>query len=46
MTDAEDLLQECRMGIHRAWHTYRVSEPLLPWIYAIASHTRLDGFRR
>jgi RNA polymerase sigma-70 factor (ECF subfamily) len=44
--DAEDLLQECWMRIHRSRHTYRKSEPLLPWIYAIARHTRLDGYRR
>jgi RNA polymerase sigma-70 factor, ECF subfamily len=44
--DAEDLLQECWMRIHRSRHTYRQSEPLLPWIYAIARHTRLDGLRR
>jgi RNA polymerase sigma-70 factor (ECF subfamily) len=46
MADVEDLLQECWMRIHRARHTYRASEPLLPWIYAIARHTRLDDFRR
>ena len=44
--DVEDLLQECWMRIHRSRHTYRGSEPLLPWIYAIARHTRLDGYRR
>src|SRR5258708_36043812 len=45
-SDAEDLLQDCWMRIHRARHTYRSSEPLLPWIYAIARHTRLDAYRR
>jgi RNA polymerase sigma-70 factor, ECF subfamily len=44
--DAEDLLQDCWLRIHRSRHTYRPSEPLLPWIYAIASHTRLDGYRK
>jgi len=44
--DAEDLLQDCWMRIHRSRHTYRPSEPLMPWIFAIARHTRLDGFRR
>jgi RNA polymerase sigma-70 factor, ECF subfamily len=44
--DAEDLLQECWMQIHRSRHTYRSSEPLLPWIFAIARHTRLDGYRK
>jgi len=44
--DAEDLLQECWIRIHRSRHTYRSSEPVMPWIYAIARHTRLDGYRR
>lgn len=44
--DREDLLQECWLRIHRSRHTYRSSEPLLPWIFAIARHTRLDGVRR
>lgn len=44
--EAEDLLQECWMRIHRSRHTYRPSEPLLPWIFAIARHTRLDDYRR
>jgi RNA polymerase sigma-70 factor (ECF subfamily) len=44
--DAQDLLQECWLRIHRSRHTYRVSEPLLPWVYAIARHTLLDGRRR
>jgi len=44
--DAEDLLQECWMRIHRSRHSYRSGEPVLPWIFAIARHTRLDGYRR
>jgi RNA polymerase sigma-70 factor (ECF subfamily) len=43
---AEDLLQECWLRIHKARHTYRPDAPVLPWIYAIARHTRLDGYRR
>lgn len=43
---AEDLLQECWMRIHRARHTYRPSEPLLPWVFAIARHTKVDALRR
>ena len=45
-SDAEDLLQDCWVRIHRARHTYRPADPLLPWIFAIARHTRLDGYRR
>jgi len=44
--DAEDLLQECWIRIHKARHTYRPSEPLLPWIFAIARYTRIDGYRK
>lgn len=44
--EAEDLLQDCWLRVHRARHTYRSSEPVLPWIFAIARHTRLDGYRR
>lgn len=45
-SDTEDLLQDCWVRIHRARHTYRPADPLLPWIFAIARHTRLDGYRR
>jgi RNA polymerase sigma-70 factor (ECF subfamily) len=43
---AEDLLQECWIKIHRSRHTYRESEPVMPWIYAIARHARLDAYRK
>jgi RNA polymerase sigma-70 factor (ECF subfamily) len=44
--DPEDLLQDCWVRIHRSRHTYRASEPVMPWIYAIARHTRLDAYRK
>src|ERR1700686_1159987 len=44
-SDAEDQLQNCWLRIHRSRHTYRPAEPVLPWIFAIARHTRLDGHR-
>jgi RNA polymerase sigma-70 factor, ECF subfamily len=43
---ADDLLQETWMRIHRVRHTYRRGEPVLPWIYAIARRVRVDGYRR
>ncbi len=43
---ADDLLQETWMRIHRVRHTYRPGEPVLPWIYAIARRVRVDGYRR
>jgi RNA polymerase sigma-70 factor, ECF subfamily len=43
---AEDLLQETWLRIHRVRHTYRPGEPVLPWIYAIARRVSIDGYRR
>lgn len=43
---AEDLVQETWMRIHKARHTYRPSEPVLPWIFAIARHAGLDNYRK
>jgi RNA polymerase sigma-70 factor, ECF subfamily len=43
---AEDLLQETWMRVHKARHTYRFDEPVLPWIFSIARHTRLDHYRK
>lgn len=45
-SDAEDVLQDCWLRLHRARHTYLPSEPLLPWIFAVARYTRLDAYRR
>jgi RNA polymerase sigma-70 factor, ECF subfamily len=43
---ADDLLQDTWLRIHRVRHTYRPSEPVLPWVYAIARRVRMDGYRR
>src|SRR5260370_27258152 len=43
---ADDLLQETWMRIHRVRHTYRRGEPVRPWVYAIARRVRIDGYRR
>src|SRR5271165_5714415 len=45
-SDADDLLQETWLRIHRVRHTYRPSEPVLPWLYAIARRVRVDHYRR
>jgi RNA polymerase sigma-70 factor (ECF subfamily) len=45
-TDADDMLQELWLRIHRVRHTYRAGQPLLPWMYAIAHRVRIDGYRR
>lgn len=44
--EAEDLLQDTWLRIHKSRHTYRPEEPVLPWIFAIARHVKVDGFRR
>jgi RNA polymerase sigma-70 factor (ECF subfamily) len=44
--EAEDLLQETWLRLHRARATYRSGEPAMPWIFAIANHTRLDRLRK
>ena len=43
---ADDLLQETWMRIHRVRHTYRPGAPVLPWVYAIARRVRVDAYRR
>jgi RNA polymerase sigma-70 factor, ECF subfamily len=43
---APDLVQETLLRLHKARHTYRGSEPLLPWVFAIARHVRVDQYRR
>ncbi len=44
--DADDLLQETWLRVHKVRHTYRAGEPLLPWLYAIARHIRVDHYRK
>ncbi|MGA3372981.1 MAG: RNA polymerase sigma factor [Terracidiphilus sp.] len=44
--DADDLLQETWLRIHKVRHTFRAGEPALPWFYAIARHVRVDHYRK
>jgi RNA polymerase sigma-70 factor, ECF subfamily len=44
--DADDLLQETWLRIHKVRHTYRPGEPALPWFNAIARHIRVDHYRK
>jgi RNA polymerase sigma-70 factor (ECF subfamily) len=44
--EADDLLQETWLRIHQVRHTYRQAEPVLPWLYAIARHVRIDHYRK
>jgi RNA polymerase sigma-70 factor (ECF subfamily) len=43
---AEDLLQDFWLRVHKARHTFRTGEPLLPWAFAIARRTKIDQYRR
>ena len=43
---ADDLLQETWLRIHRVRHTYRPGEPVVPWIYAIARRVGVDAYRK
>jgi RNA polymerase sigma-70 factor, ECF subfamily len=45
-TEAEDLVQNTWLRIHKARHTYRTGAPVLPWVFAIAKHVRVDGYRK
>ena len=45
-TEADDLLQETWLRIHKVRHTYRRGEPAIAWFYAIARHVRVDHYRR
>jgi RNA polymerase sigma-70 factor (ECF subfamily) len=44
--DADDLLQETWLRIHKVHHTYHPGQPALPWFYAIARHIRVDHYRK
>jgi RNA polymerase sigma-70 factor, ECF subfamily len=44
--DAADLLQETWLQIHKSRDLYRPGQPVLPWLYAIARHVQVDGYRR
>lgn len=44
--EADDLLQETWLRLHQVRHTYRAGEPVLPWLYAIARHIRVDRYRK
>jgi RNA polymerase sigma-70 factor (ECF subfamily) len=43
---SDDLIQETLLRIHKARHSHRPSEPVLPWVFAISRHAKIDFFRR
>jgi RNA polymerase sigma-70 factor (ECF subfamily) len=42
---AEDLSQEFFLRIHKARSSYRPGMQVLPWVFGIARHTKVDGYR-
>jgi RNA polymerase sigma-70 factor (ECF subfamily) len=44
--DVEDVVQETLIAIHLKRHTWLPSEPLGPWVRAIARHKAIDALRR
>ncbi|MFO7856922.1 MAG: sigma-70 family RNA polymerase sigma factor [Paracoccaceae bacterium] len=44
--EAEDVVQEALIGLHRKRHTWDADRPILPWIRAIATYKLLDAARR
>lgn len=46
LTDAEDVVQEILISIHKARHTYDGKRPILPWLMAIAKFRITDHLRK
>jgi RNA polymerase sigma-70 factor (ECF subfamily) len=44
--DAEDIVQETLLAIHLHRHTWRPSDPIGPWVSAIARYKLIDALRR
>jgi RNA polymerase sigma-70 factor (ECF subfamily) len=44
--EVEDLVQESLLAIHNQRHTYDPSQPLTPWVYALARYKLIDLLRR
>lgn len=42
---SDDVVQESLIALHRARHTYDVSRPFAPWLYAIAQNRLVDALR-
>src|SRR5262249_4328653 len=44
--EAEDVVQEVLLAIHLKRHTWGPSQPLSPWVHAIARYKLIDALRR
>src|SRR5260370_17929883 len=43
--EAEDLVQEILIGLHRKRHTWDPARPFLPWLHTITRYTHIDFMR-
>lgn len=43
--EAEDLVQETLLAVHTRRHTYDRTQPLTPWLFAIARYRLIDHLR-
>ncbi|MEO7399279.1 MAG: sigma-70 family RNA polymerase sigma factor [Polaromonas sp.] len=43
--EVEDLVQETLLAVHNQRHTYRMDQPLTPWVHAIARYKLMDLLR-
>ena len=43
--DAEDVVQNALIAIHRGRHTYRPERPFGPWMRTVVRHCIIDSFR-
>lgn len=46
MDQAEDVLQEVLLTLHRARHTYDPDRPFKPWLYAVANSRVMEFWRK
>lgn len=44
--EVEDTVQEILLAIHAKRHTWRDTDPVAPWLYAIARYKAADAWRR
>jgi RNA polymerase sigma-70 factor (ECF subfamily) len=44
--EAEDLVQEILIGLHRKRHTWDPARPFLPWLHTITRYKLIDFMRR
>lgn len=44
--DPEDIVQETLLAIHLKRHTWQTTQPVMPWVHAIARYKLVDAFRR